>query len=154
MRRVEYNQVGDTIVEVMLAVTIVGMVIAASYSIASRALNAGRYAQEQTEALKLAETQVEKLKFKASQFREGDTVAGTIYDSSVSGREFCIDDTASLNKVLKSDVSYAGQCASGLYTSLVSYDPTSGVDLYKVTVSWDGPDGQPAVVQVSYRLYQ
>ena len=53
---------GDTIVEVLLAMVVISLVLGASYGIANRSLAIGRAAHEQTEALKIAETQIELLK--------------------------------------------------------------------------------------------
>ena len=53
---------GDTIVEVMIALAIISTVITLSYTTASRALILGRRAQERSEALKLAESTVERIK--------------------------------------------------------------------------------------------
>ncbi len=156
MRRLVHkslSQAGDTIIEVMLAVTVVGMVVGASYSIATRALRTGRYAQEQTEALKLAETQLEKLKYKASLYRAGDSIIGTIFDGSAAQRNFCLDDDATFSKVAASDGTYNAKCTniSGLYTALINYD---GSDLYQVAVSWESPTSRPASVDISYRLFR
>lgn len=60
------NQVGDTIVEVMVALLVLGLSLAGAYSIASKSLKASRQAQEHGEALKLAESQLEVLKAQAS----------------------------------------------------------------------------------------
>jgi len=55
------KQNGDTLIEVMIALAIIGSVIAISYATASRALRTGRAAQERTEAVKFVESQVESL---------------------------------------------------------------------------------------------
>jgi prepilin-type N-terminal cleavage/methylation domain-containing protein len=49
-------QAGDTIIEVMLAMSIIGIVLGAAFGIANRSVSVGQDAQERTEALKLAET--------------------------------------------------------------------------------------------------
>lgn len=56
------KQRGDTIVEVMLAMAVVGMVLGVAYGITNRSVQVGRSAQERSEALKIAETQIELLK--------------------------------------------------------------------------------------------
>lgn len=56
------NQRGDTIVEVLIAISIVSLTLAGAYASVSRSTNATRTAQERGEALKWAETQVEQLK--------------------------------------------------------------------------------------------
>jgi len=148
------NERGDTIIEVMLAIAVVGMVLAAAYNIANRALMTGRYAQEQTEALKVAESQVEKLKYKASLFKQGDSIGGTIFDTAAGTTSFCIADDSNLSKVTVAASNYATDCAlrSGLYTPKADYDAAN--NLFTVTVSWESPLVTNAKVEVAYKLYQ
>ncbi len=154
MRSIKNNQVGDTIVEVMLAIAIIGMVLGASYATATRALRTGRFAQEQTEALKLAESQVEQLKYIASL----DIVPGTandIFNGSAGQNEFCIRDDNSFTKVRLADSSnYNSFCRarSGLYDILITY--TSATGLFHVTIEWDRIGTTRGNVQVSYRLFK
>ena len=61
------SQRGDTIVEVLLAMAVVGLVLGVAYGITNRSVAIGRSAQERSEALKLAETQLELLKEYISQ---------------------------------------------------------------------------------------
>lgn len=154
---IKTNQIGDTIVEVMIAIAVIGMVLGVSYATAARALRAGRAAQEQTEALKLAESQVEKLKYLAGQITGDSTIAGTIYDTALNTTTFCIDDN--FTKVIATSGTFAARCngRSGLYDQLVEYE--SGQNLYKVTITWDTPStlGGTVVrgnVEVSYRLFR
>ena len=65
--RLSKNQVGDTIVEVLLSVIVVGLAIGLAYGIASRSLRGSRQAQERVEALKLVESQIEQLKSGANK---------------------------------------------------------------------------------------
>ncbi|MEI7632500.1 MAG: hypothetical protein WCJ60_04230 [bacterium] len=149
MRKLIKNQFGDTIVEVMVAIIIVGLVLGSSYATASRALRTGRFAQEQTEALKLAESQVEKIKYSASQI-VGVSVVGTVFDTS--NTTFCVND--SFAKILPAGATYTADCKgkSGLYDQIVNYDSVN--KLFKVSITWIAPTGNPANVQVAYRLYK
>ncbi len=81
------NQVGDTIIEVMLAVGIVGLAIAGGYGIATRSLKQARQAQERGEALKLAEGQIEGVK---ALLANSDTFLASAFTSS---DPFCISET-------------------------------------------------------------
>ncbi len=55
------NQRGDTIIEVMIALSVLMVIIVGGYSIATRSLNGVRIAQERSEASKIAEGQLEAI---------------------------------------------------------------------------------------------
>jgi type II secretory pathway pseudopilin PulG len=77
MRTVKNNfksNAGDTIVEVLLSIAIVGSVIAGAYALASRSLAEGVSASEHSQAIKLAEAQIEALKS-----RQRDALTQTKY---------------------------------------------------------------------------
>src|SRR5438874_2693031 len=86
MRRL-INQTGDTIVEVLVATAVISFVIGTSFSLVSRNLKVTRGAQEHTEALKLAENQLEYLRVASA-----DTTAPTIFTYQ---NYFCMTGTDS-----------------------------------------------------------
>jgi type II secretory pathway pseudopilin PulG len=151
------SQAGDTIIEVMFAVAVVGMVIGGSYVVATRAQRVGRYAQEQTEALKQVEAQIEKVKYLAGL---GITSgANYIFDTTAGKTTFCISDT--YTKVLASDSSYDANCkgrgGSGLYDVKVDYQAVpadGGTDLFVVNASWDRQGtAERGNVSIAYRVH-
>lgn len=86
------KQRGDTIVEVMLCLAIMGAALALAYGIATRSLTQVREAQERGEALKLAEEQAERIK---------QSIAinpNIIFDGS-SIRSFCIDKNLNVTNI-------------------------------------------------------
>lgn len=60
--RTKHRLHGDTIVEVLMSIAIVGAVIAGAYALAGRSLAEGVSASEHSQAIKLAEAQIETLK--------------------------------------------------------------------------------------------
>lgn len=66
----KFNQFGDTIIEVLIAIAILSLVLMGAYSISSRSLASIRQAQEHTIALKFAESQVEYIKSLANSSNE------------------------------------------------------------------------------------
>src|SRR6056297_1097853 len=86
--RLQKLQRGDTIIEVMLAMSVIALVLGSSYAIANRSTRIGREAQERTEALKEVETQVERLKTVAS------LNGNPLVDFPTEGA-FCIAETES-----------------------------------------------------------
>lgn len=55
-------QKGDTIVEVLISISVLSLILSASYALANRSSYAVRQAQERSEAVKIAESQLESLK--------------------------------------------------------------------------------------------
>lgn len=102
---------GDTIVEVMLAVAITSAVLAGAYVATNKSFRAGTDAQERSQALELAEGQLERVK---SQSINPDS-ASNLFDASKP--LFCIANDMSLQSVTVSagSLSVPAQCKSGLY---------------------------------------
>jgi len=89
-------QRGDTIVEVLIAMAVLGLVLASSFAIANRSYATGLNAQERNEALKIAESQVELLRIASTSSGEN------LLDQDLANpdRLFCIDpDGASLERI-------------------------------------------------------
>jgi len=61
------HQKGDTIVEVLIAMAVLGLVLGGAYASARRSLNATIQAHEHSAALKIAEEQQERLKYLSEQ---------------------------------------------------------------------------------------
>lgn len=78
LRRI--NQRGDTIVEVMIVLAVLGMALSIAYTTANRSLSNARQAQESSEATTLLQSQVEGLRILAST----DT-------SLLDGNTFCVN---------------------------------------------------------------
>jgi len=66
--RKHISQTGDTIVEVLIAITIVSMVLGGAFVSSNRSLKSTRQAHEHAVALKLAESQLEQIKNVAGVF--------------------------------------------------------------------------------------
>jgi type II secretory pathway pseudopilin PulG len=62
MNRFYRNSRGDTIIEVLIAIAVVSSVLSISFAIANRSTLAGRQAYERSEAIKVAESQIELVK--------------------------------------------------------------------------------------------
>lgn len=56
------NQAGDTIVEVLICISVIGAVLLGAYAASSNSLRSLQDAQERTQAQKLVETQLERLR--------------------------------------------------------------------------------------------
>ena len=134
------KQRGDTIVEVMLALTVIGMALGVSYGIANRSLATGQLAQERTEALKLAESQLEILK------SYDDAELGAVRSNSdiISG-DACL---------LSGGVSTGADCDERFFAIRLIYvaATASAPELFESVITWDPPQGaSDAEVRLRYR---
>ena len=136
------QQAGDTIIEVMLSLAIVGMVIGVSFATASRALRTGRFAQEQSQAVQLAQGQLEKVKYVA-----GDPTKPAYAALFSAPGTFCLDDT----------LARLGSCTnvSNLYTVQVTYGGAPS-DTFTARVTWarEETGAAPGEVSIAYRVHK
>lgn len=127
------SQVGDTIIEVLISITVVSLVLAGAFVTSRRSTNAVRTAQERGEAIKYAESQVEQLR---AAVNKGTNLPAT----------FCF----------KSDGTGALDTPPCIVTNGIDYRQTiskNGAD-YSTIVEWDGLAGGVNKVQLDYRSQQ
>ena len=142
------QQCGDTIIEVLIAMSVVGLVLGAAFGIANRAALTGRAAQERTDALKVAESQLELLKV----YAKDATFNGGLFSS------FCIDQAATsagIAAVDSNDTTICkgvnGQGGVGIYK--ITITQTTGT--YEVKIAWDEINSSASVdatLTLYYRL--
>ncbi len=133
VQRKSTEQRGDTIVEVLLAMAVVGLVLGSSFGIANRSLRIGQSARERTTALKIAESQIELMK----------SIKTTAQFTSQIG-DFCVTPNLPVTVVNVTDISDAsndcvqvnGDGGDGLYTIRISPPVAGGANSYAVNVSW------------------
>jgi len=166
MRR---NQRGDTIVEVMIVLAVLGSAIGISYSTASRSLLNARQAHETSEGSKIAQTQIEML-YAQSEVVDDHDNTHYIYDNS---RLFCMGANdglvktgfsgGSLNQASLTDANYPtdDSCTSqNRYRVSIRYEdivtgPPTIYDKFTVRVAWDDVlgDGLDTVTLV-YKIHK
>jgi prepilin-type N-terminal cleavage/methylation domain-containing protein len=145
------TQKGDTIVEVMLAMAVIGLVLGAAFGIANRGVITGRNAQERSEALKIAESQLELMKANA----DDPQVQPTNPAFNVTG--FCM--VPSGTPVLDSAASPAncrnqdGQGGPGFYSIKIDKPTALAGSSYVITVTWERLGASTADPQDSVSLY-
>lgn len=125
---------GDTIVEVLIAIAVVSLVLAGAFTSTRNSANKTRTAQEQGEALKLAEAQVEQIKIAAD--RKSPDV-------------FSIGNFCLVSGVI------TPSCTTGgiPYTTITQHDVINPND-FVVNVTWPGLSGNTNNVEMSYRIIQ
>jgi hypothetical protein len=159
---------GDTIVEVLLSLAVLGAVLGSAYVVTNRSMIVNRMAQERLDGVKLAEAQFERLKVES--FKEGTTLH--------SADDFCLPKNPTIDGSNGQVQALAAQSdprckvdANGesvgadfqpRYTIAISNEGT--VDLpdkpdagtrFKVTVTWDNVagDGTDRIDQF-YEVYR
>jgi type II secretory pathway pseudopilin PulG len=129
------NNIGDTIVEVLLAIAIVSAVLGGAFLSVNTSLNGARQAQERGEAMKLLEGQIERLKEAAK------LPASPVFTTT---GPFCINNAQAIA---------AGGCLQGnpaRYTLTI----TRSGNTFTALAEWDKVDGGARDrVQLIYRIY-
>lgn len=141
------RQRGDTLIEVLIAVTIVSMVLGGAYVTTNRSLLATRGAQERAAALKLTESQVEQLK----------GLVTTDPDSVLNAAgQFCIyQQTTVVTNVNdpRCTQTAAGQIASADPRYAIAITRTNNT--FDVKTTWANVNGkQTDQLNLRYRVYR
>lgn len=156
-RRNLLGQRGDTIVEVLLALAVLGAVLGGAYVVTNRNTVINRASQERTQAIKLAESQLERLKAAV----EADN---TLFDGPTSDI-FCVSQSGSLVSSSSADCSIdsAGNPASSepLYrvairrtdTLAVGTNPNAG-RRFEIILTWANSRGSDDTVTYLYEMYR
>ncbi len=134
------KQAGDTIVEVMIVLAVLGMAIGISYSTANRSLLNARQAQESSLATEIVQAQVESLKAMASDSDIYTTTPAfcVTNDGSTLGVSPLTDD----QKSAPLGDSFPASCKMGEANrySIVITQPSTGT--FSVKAYWDDVEGQ------------
>jgi len=151
------NSRGDTIIEVLIAIAVATSILAISFSTMNRNLQTMRATQEQTEAIKAVQAQVETVRSAYNNDLSGLPKTGT------SG--FCVRNNvvystgASPTASLAADnwANYPAGCTTGTAgryrLSVVPKVDASGKLTYVVRTRWDRVGGQSREeIIMSYRV--
>lgn len=141
---------GDTIVEVLIAVAVIGAVLGGAYTVVNRNIKNNQQSQEQTKAVKLAEAQLEQLRRYVS------------VNPSVPTGNFCLATSGSLTTTAaitqpSQPSTYPTECK--IPESLLPGDAVQRVEAsvnnqFRVLVEWDGPNGTRSQVSMAYKVYK
>lgn len=137
------GQGGDTIIEVLVVLTVLGLAISISYATANRSLLNARQAQENTTATALAQSQIEKLRTMAT----APITSSTLSPFAQTG-PYCVGDDGNLS----TDIDNKCVFDDGLYRVTATTDNSTSTIV--VIVKWDNVLGQGQdSVTLSYRLH-
>jgi prepilin-type N-terminal cleavage/methylation domain-containing protein len=144
------SQRGDTLIEVLISILVVSTVLGAAYATTTRNVQIGREAQERSNALKLAEAQLEQLKAIAKT--DPDLIFATGAPASL-----CVNNAGA---VVQSSDSTCQVGTSGMPTvtqpvfSLAATKTGTDSHTILITCTWDkfGRKGTNTL-ELRYRLY-
>lgn len=127
------NKRGDTIVEVLIAIGIVSLVLTSAYALTNRNVQTSQKVQEQGQAQKLVEQQIELLRANP-----------TITDAELDGK--CL--SRPYGDVSSSCEDYTAAGSGAEYT--IKFD-ASNSPVYAVSATWDTIGGQESQITMYYR---
>jgi prepilin-type N-terminal cleavage/methylation domain-containing protein len=156
------NNRGDTIVEVMVVLAVLGLAISISYATANRSLLNARQAQENGRATALAQSQVEQIRADAPT-KDTDDHSKFVYRNN-----FCISNAGSSQAVdIPPDAvadpppdptHFPNEChelGGRFYNIVDDWGGPGSNDTFTVRVTWDDVLGQGRdSVTLSYRVHQ
>ena len=154
IRRIRNSQIGDTIVEVLIAIAIISSVLSTAYAIMNSSVRSNQDSQEQASALKVGESQLELLK--------GWLLLGNTLPAGVNS--FCMKSVGSVsvepisatvpstnNALYPVACRNADDDAPERFMTAVVREPASG--RYTVYIDWDGAKGQRRSLSMVYKVY-
>lgn len=143
MRYLNNNQKGDTIIEVLIVLAVLGLAISISYATANRSLINARQAQESSKATVLLQSQIEGLRTLAPL--SATNPAKNIFQPVAN--LYCIDGSGNV----VSSVGDPNPCTfDGIYVVSIKHESNSFV----LKAVWDDVSGQgKASASMTYRIY-
>jgi prepilin-type N-terminal cleavage/methylation domain-containing protein len=166
------RQKGDTLVEVLICIAIVGAVITGAYALAGRSLQEGISATEHSDAIRLAEGQIEALKMRQAGSDKGEW--STYFASPAQMDNSCLDleaktqsdpnwrpvqngtNPTSLTTANYADNAAHTQCVQQNEKYFINITVTTGASTnptYLVTVRWNPVgEGPTSESQIYYRF--
>jgi len=149
------NQIGDTLVEVLISATVISLAIGGAYSVANRSLKTARQSQERVEATKIVEGQIEQLKALSHATDDKGVFGADVFclnnGNKVSQNSFTSGDIPSLG--VDTLTTYDSSCVkSALYHVAINKTDT---DEFTVVARWFSiGNSVKEQVNTKYRLYQ
>lgn len=145
---------GDTIVEVLVVIAIIGVVLGGAYAFVNRNVKNNQQAQEHSRAVRAAESQLEMLR-------------NFVANNPIPTGRFCfIGSGSNIQKVTiggalpapaLSPAGHPGQCkvSDGTVAEryLTGIKADSG-NKFTVYVTWVGPNGNEQKVSTAYKVYK
>jgi len=142
---------GDTVVEVLMSIAVISLVLSGAYVTANRSLQGARLAEERNNALKMAEAQVEQIKYMASLYPDRLFGAGAPASYCLVNSATVASTQATPDPKCKVDSSGTPTTAEPAYTLTI----TRNVNTFVVTSTWTKFGSNTLnSAELKYRAYQ
>ena len=128
---------GDTIIEVLIAIGIVSLVLTSAYALTNRNAQSAQKTQEQGQAQKLIESQIELMRGYDSVINDDDCLSGDPTLHTLSG-----DACKNI---------FAASSGAAYTLRITRPDSIHEPTLYKIKATWDALGGQTGNVTMYYR---
>lgn len=138
---------GDTIIEVLIAMTVASFILGGAYALTSHSLANSRQAQEHTEALQIANNKIEAIR----SIHSTNPIA---FETLTQQTRSCIDDSGTVT------LAAPGCPTEGTiqYEPLITYTGTSSTNVngyFTINVVWPSVTGRGNdTVSQLYRIHQ
>lgn len=136
---------GDTIIEVLIAIAIVSLILAGAYSISGRSLNTVRDSQEHSQAMQIAQGQLDILNSHGGL----DLLTQQCFDAS-GNRQSIATGNCSFDK--NNNINCTTSASAYCYRVTITQPALPNQTTYRVTVTWDRIGGGNNSVSMDYRL--
>ena len=140
--RLRHDSRGDTIVEVLLALTVLTTVVVGAYVTTNRAQNTTQASQERAEGTKVAESQLERLK----------SLLAAETPAPLPSGDFCILDTNMTASTSRSTMPFPDGCGDrgGRYNVAIEKQANN---TYEIFVKWFRVGGGEDQMKMYYRAH-
>lgn len=135
--RLSKNQFGDTIVEVLIAIAIISAVLGSAYAITNRNVENSQQAQEHSQALKVAESQLEQLRSYANAGNDISTI-----------NNFCMN-----NGGVKANTDPLCKVSDNPGDNRYAASITNSSNTFTASITWNGPTGGNDQVSLVYKVF-
>ena len=134
MKKLTRNNKGDTIIEVLIALSVIGLAIGITYSTANKSTTAILAASQTSDATSILKSQIEFLRSKPQD--------------DLTLTNFCFDDSG----VIQDNQPTVVACTlGGKYAINISKATGATVSTYTAKATWRGPGGLDYSAQIVYR---
>lgn len=150
------KQIGDTIVEVMIAILIAGVALGAAYQLSNASLKTSTQASQRSQALSFSSAQIERMK--ALFLQDSSSFISTYENTSPGQDDFCVLYNQTTGAYIKGYVAFGdcGNSGAGFEGSIFSIDDSynSSTDTFTIKTTWPNINGHGTDQQLLYYHFQ